>query len=137
MRPYIALIHKATSRNFGVWFPDFPSCVTAGATLDEARDRAAEALGSHIEGLMDEGEALPEPSPLEAVMAERDNRDGVAVLVYALARPAKSVKVNITLPADVLDEVDRYAEAHGLTRSGVLARAARREMAATFAPLRA
>jgi hypothetical protein len=28
-------------------------------------------------------------------------------------RPIKSVRINITLPADVLSEVDRYAEAHG------------------------
>jgi hypothetical protein len=27
-------------------------------------------------------------------------------------RPIKSVWINITLPADVLSEVDRYAEAH-------------------------
>jgi hypothetical protein len=62
-------------------------------------------------------------------MADPDNRDGVAILVRAPDRHIKSVRINITLPADVLSEVDRYAEAHGLTRSGFLARAAKREMA--------
>jgi len=129
MRQYIALIHKDADSEFGVSFPDFPGCITSGATLDEAREMAEEALAFHIEGLEKDDEALPEPSSLEAVMANLENRDGVAILVPAPDRPAKSVRVNITLPADVLSDVDRYAEAHGLTRSGFLARAAKREMA--------
>jgi predicted RNase H-like HicB family nuclease len=129
MRQYIALIHKDADSDFGVSFPDLPGCVTAGATLDEARDMAEEALAFHIEGLEQDGEAIPEPSSLEAVMADPDNRDSVAILVRAPDRPIKSVRINITLPADVLSEVDRYAEAHGLTPSGFLARAAKREMA--------
>jgi hypothetical protein len=62
-------------------------------------------------------------------MADAENRDGVAILVPAPSRPARSIRINITLPADVLGDVDRYAEAHGLTRSGFLARAAKREIA--------
>jgi predicted RNase H-like HicB family nuclease len=44
MRQYIALIHKDADSDFGMSFPDLPGCVTAGATLDEARDMAEEAL---------------------------------------------------------------------------------------------
>ena len=33
-----------------------------------------------------------------------------------------------TLPQDVLEQVDQYADAHGYTRSGFLARAARRAL---------
>lgn len=131
MRQYIALIHKDADSDFGVSFPDFPGCVTAGATLDEAREMAEEALAFHIEGLEQDGEILPAPSSLETVMSDIENRDGVAILVPAPIRPAKSVRVNITLPADVLGDVDRYAEAHGLTRSGFLASAAKRAMAVT------
>ena len=61
MRQYIALIHKDAESDFGVSFPDLPGCVTAGATLDEARDMAAEALALHLEGLSEDGEAIPEP----------------------------------------------------------------------------
>jgi len=129
MRQYIALIHKDVDSDYGVSFPDFPGCATAGATLDEAREMAEEALAFHIEGLEKDGEALPEPSSLETVMADLENREGVAILVPAPNRPARSVRINITLPADVLSDVDRYAEAQGLTRSGFLARAAKREMA--------
>ena len=68
MRQYIALIHKDADSDFGVSFPDLPGCVTAGETLDEARDMAAEALALHLEGLAQDGEPLPEPSSLEAAM---------------------------------------------------------------------
>ncbi|MEQ1652413.1 MAG: type II toxin-antitoxin system HicB family antitoxin [Hyphomicrobium sp.] len=130
MRPFIALIHKDAGSDFGVSFPDLPGCVTAGKTLDEARAFATEALALHLEGLAEDEEVVPEPSGIEAIMAERQNRDAIAFLVEAPKSVSKSVRINITLPADVLDEIDQYAEAQGLSRSGFLARAAKREMAA-------
>jgi len=126
MSQYIALIHKDADSDYGVSFPDFPGVITAAATLDEARAMAEEVLGFHIEGLIEDGVTIPEPSSLETVMADPSNRDGVATLVSAETRPAKSMRVNVTLPADVLAEIDRYAEAHGFTRSGFLAQAAKR-----------
>jgi predicted RNase H-like HicB family nuclease len=90
MRQYIALIHKDADGDFGVSFPDLPGCVTAGSTLDEARDMAAEALAFHLEGLQADGEAVPEPSSLEAVISDPINKDGVAILVAAPAAPVAS-----------------------------------------------
>lgn len=129
MVQYIALIHKEAASDYGVSFPDLPGCVTAGSTLDEARAMAEEALALHLEGLAEDGEPIPEPSSLEAVMTDPVNRDGVAILVMAETK-AKIVRVNITLPDDTLREIDQYAEAHGFTRSGFLAQAAKRAMAA-------
>jgi hypothetical protein len=34
-----------------------------------------------------------------------------------------AMRVNVTLPSDVLEQIDRYVEAHGLSRSGFLAQA--------------
>ncbi|HLI64820.1 MAG TPA: type II toxin-antitoxin system HicB family antitoxin [Caulobacteraceae bacterium] len=128
MQHYIALIHKEPGSDYGVSFPDFPGCISAGANLDEARAMGAEALALHIEGLLEDGQPLPEPSSLEGVMAEAENRDGVAILIAAPVQPAKAIRINITLPEDVLGEIDRFAERHGLTRSGFLARAAQAAM---------
>ena len=99
MRQYIALIHREADRDFGVSFPDFPGCVTAGTTLDEARDTAAEALAFHIEGFEKDGATLPEASSLESVMANPSHHDGVAILVPAPKASARTVRFNITLPA--------------------------------------
>jgi predicted RNase H-like HicB family nuclease len=130
MRQYIALIHKDAESEFGVSFPDLPGCVTSGATLDEARDMAAEALAFHLEGLAEDGEAIPESSTLETVMNDPDNKDGVAILVAAPAQVVKAVRINVTLPEDLLASVDFYASANGYTRSGFLALAARKAMKA-------
>ena len=43
MRQYIALIHKEADSDYGVSFPDLPGVISAGKTLDEARDMGAEA----------------------------------------------------------------------------------------------
>src|SRR5580700_2366227 len=118
MRNYIGLIHKDTDSDFGVSFPDFPGVITAGTTLDDARALAQEALTLHVDGLTEDGEAIPEPSALEEIMSDPDNRSGVAILVSVKTEQAKAVRVNVTLPEDVLEQIDRYADAHGFTRSG-------------------
>jgi predicted RNase H-like HicB family nuclease len=130
MRQYIALIHKDPESDYGVSFPDFPGCITAGVDLDEARANAIEALALHVEGMIEDQEAIPEPSSLETVMSDPENRDGVAVLVQLSAGPVRAVRVNITLPEPELRQIDSYAEAHGLTRSGFLLTAARKAMTA-------
>jgi predicted RNase H-like HicB family nuclease len=83
MRNYIALIHRDEGSDYGVSFPDLPGLISAGSTLDEARQMGAAALALHLEGLAEQGEAAPEPSSLEAIMADPANGDGVAVLVLA------------------------------------------------------
>jgi predicted RNase H-like HicB family nuclease len=129
MTHYIALIHKDVDSDYGVSFPDFPGCISAGSTLDEARDMGAEALAFHIEGMVEDGLTIPDPSDLEAVMSDPDNRDGVAILIKAEVK-TKAVRVNITIPQDALNLIDAYAEAHGYTRSGFLVKAARQAIAA-------
>ncbi|MBB3314030.1 putative RNase H-like HicB family nuclease [Rhizobium sp. BK196] len=128
MRNYIGLIHKDADSDYGVSFPDFPGLITAGINLDDARAMAEEALALHIEGLTEDGEAIPEPSTLEAVMADAENQDGVAILVGVKTEAKRAVRVNITLPEDVLKAIDAFAEAQGLTRSGFLVRAAKHEI---------
>jgi len=128
MPHYIALIHKDADSDYGVSFPDFPGIVTAGRSLDEARAMAEEALAFHIEGMAKDGEPIPEASSLDTVMQDPSVRDGVVTLVSLKPVPKRTVRVNVTLPEDVLAEIDRYAEDHGLTRSGFLSHAAKRAM---------
>lgn len=128
MRAYIALIHKDDGSDYGVSFPDLPGCITAGTTMDEARAFAEEALALHLAGLAEDGEAVPEPSSLDRIMDDRENRDAVAVVVPFANQTPRIVRVNITLPDDVLRDIDAYAEKAGMSRSGFLAYAAKREI---------
>jgi predicted RNase H-like HicB family nuclease len=116
---FIALIHKDADSDYGVSFPDLPGCISAGRTLEEARLMAAEALAFHLDGMAEDGEPIPSPSPLDAIMADPEHRDAVAVLIDADA----------AIPVALIERLDRYAARHGLTRADVLARAAERELA--------
>ncbi|MGP9811540.1 type II toxin-antitoxin system HicB family antitoxin [Rhodopseudomonas sp. NSM] len=127
---YIALIQKDPDSDYGVSFPDLPGAISAGRTLDEARDMAAEALALHLEGMAEDGEAIPEPSTLEQIMQAPQNRDGVAVLIPVTPQAVRSVRINITLPSDLLAQIDEHAEREGFTRSGFLAQAAKKTMTA-------
>lgn len=109
MTAYIALLRKEPTSDFGVEFPDFPGCVTAGKTLEEASRMAAEALEFHIAGMREDREPVPEPATLDAIMADPQNRDAVAFLVEFGTHPAKSVRINVMLPEDLVAAIDRVA----------------------------
>lgn len=124
MASYIALIHKDDDSDYGVSFPDFPGCVTAGASIDDARTMAEEALSFHIDGMLEDNETLPAPSSLSAVMQQRENLKAVAFLVPAISSSQKTVRVNITIREGELQQIDAYADRHKMTRSGFLIQAA-------------
>jgi predicted RNase H-like HicB family nuclease len=133
MAHYIALIRKEPGSDYGVSFPDFPGCVTAGADLSEAAAFAQEALALHIEGMIEEGLEIPAPSALEDVMADPENAGAVAILVPAPAPKPRAVRLSITLDEGLLAEIDRAAARSGFSRSGFLAEGARRLIAAESA----
>src|SRR6185312_1263979 len=82
----------------------------------------------HLGAMAEDAEPIPEPSSLEAVMADRENRDAVAILVKAPPATTKAVRVNMTVPEDELEKIDKFAAEHGYTRSGFLLHAAKRAM---------
>ena len=86
---YIGVIHKDPDSDFGVSFPDFPGCITAGHTLGEAKAMAEEALELCIEEMQKAGEPIPAPSSFDAVLADPDFADGAAFLVVPWA-PARA-----------------------------------------------
>ena len=64
---YVAFIHRDKETGFGISFPDFPGCVSTGDTANEALRRGASALAFHIEGMLQDGEAIPAPRSLQAI----------------------------------------------------------------------
>ncbi len=123
---YIALIHKEPGSAFGISFPDFPGCVSAGDTLQEALASGTEALAVHIEGMIEDGAEIPAPSDIDTVMTDPTNRDGIAVLVAGPPETERAVRINVTLPSGLLRRIDQRAA----NRSRFLAQAAERELAA-------
>lgn len=125
-RYYPAIIEQA-SEGYGVFFPDVPGCTSAGTTVQEAVRNAEEALQAHLDLAAEHSETIPAPSELDTIVPDPDVTEAARVLVRAEV-PGRSVRVNITLPEELLAAVDRYAARSGYTRSGLLAQAVRERM---------
>jgi predicted RNase H-like HicB family nuclease len=120
---YIAYLHKERKSDYGVSFPDFPGCITAGKTLDEASRLAAEALALHIQGMIEDGDTVPEPSKVDDIAADAAKHRAIAFMVR-VDSPDPTVRVNITARESQIERIDRLAEAAGMTRSAYMVRAA-------------
>jgi len=116
---YIAYLHKDAKSDYGVSFPDFPGCVTAGSTLEEARSMAAEALSLHVAGMVEDGEAIPAPSTLDDLHNDPAMKGAVAFLVV-VKEPERTVRINITARESQIHEIDARARTLGLTRSAYM-----------------
>ena len=58
---YLIVIEKG-QRGYGAYVPDLPGCIAAGETEDEVKRLIREAIAFHIEGLIEDGEKVPQPS---------------------------------------------------------------------------
>lgn len=123
MLNYIAVIHKESGSDYGVSFPDFEGCITAGKNLDEAKDMAQEALKLHIDGMLEDKEPLPTPSTLEEVIeSEEYSKTVVAYFIVPIKQTRNEiVRFNATMKADLLEHIDEYIKEAGMSRSGFLA----------------
>lgn len=122
MARYIAVIHKDEGSEYGISFPDFPGCVSAGATSLEAAANGRQALTFHIKGMLEDGEVIPEPTTAEAILVSGEYDDGKLVIVD-VADVDQVVRINITIKKSVLAQVDVAAVALGKSRSEFLAEA--------------
>lgn len=122
---YPVVIHKEKSSDFGVSVPDLPGCFSAGATMEEALTNVVEAIECHLEGMLFDGESIPEAQSVEVHQRDKAYAGGTWALVNVdLSKLAsKARRINITLPERVLALVDEQAKREGESRSGLLARA--------------
>lgn len=136
MKSYIALMHRPEATSYwGVTFPDFPGCTSAGATFEEAFANAREALSGHVAAMRSDREAIPEPSQfdaalLNALFAEEIEGGAMPVFVDLVDVPAPKERINIMIDPGVLRRVDEAARAEGMSRSSWI----EREVAARFVP---
>ena len=124
-RRYPALISKDERSDWNVEFPDFPGCVTAGKTLEQATVFAHEALALHVHGMRADAEAVPDPSDAAALMSGRRAAGRALVLVELTPLKGTARRVNISIDEYLLAEIDTAAAAAGTDRSNFLAAAAR------------
>lgn len=124
---FIAFLHKDRKSDYGVSFPDFPGCITAGRTFEEAHRNAVDALTLHIEGMKEDGDAIPKPSTLDS-LDKHPGRPGAMLFLVDIPLGEKTVRVNITARQSQIDTIDRLAESAGMTRSAYIVRSAMKEI---------
>jgi predicted RNase H-like HicB family nuclease len=65
---YLIVIERADDGGFGAWAPDLPGCVALGDSVEDAERQMREAIAFHLQGLRDQGEPIPAPAAVAAVM---------------------------------------------------------------------
>ncbi|MGH7887154.1 MAG: type II toxin-antitoxin system HicB family antitoxin, partial [Candidatus Binatia bacterium] len=105
------VVHKDPGSDYGVIVPDLPGCFSAGGSLDEAIEQAREAIECHLEGLLMDGQPIPQVHRIEVHQVNPDYADGVwAVVEIDLAKlSSKAKRINISLPERLLTIIDQAA----------------------------
>lgn len=124
---YVICLEKV-SDGYVVSVPDVPGCFSAGDTFAEALANAKEAIAFHIEGILEDGEPIPQPQDIE-VHQQNPEFSGLmfsGVEVDLTHLMGKSEKINVTLPSLLIRRIDELVARHPeyKTRSGFLAQVA-------------
>ena len=76
MRAYAVVVEQAEG-NLSAYVPDLPRCITVGDSLEEIVHNIQEAIDLYLEDLIEEGQAIPEPTTV-AIMASPSELKEVA-----------------------------------------------------------
>ena len=63
-RQYTIILHREEDGAYSVMVPSLPGCFSQGRTFEEAVANAKEAIAVHVEGLLMDGEEVPEEGDL-------------------------------------------------------------------------
>ena len=56
------IVIERGEHNCSAYVPDLPGCVATGGSVEETKDRIREAIRLHLEGMREDGDAIPEPN---------------------------------------------------------------------------
>ncbi|WP_339862671.1 type II toxin-antitoxin system HicB family antitoxin [Thalassospira alkalitolerans] len=125
---YWAIVYQDDQdAGYGAMFPDFPGCVTVGDDMTDLMKMADEALTLHIDGMHEDGDAIPAPTAFEALPdnAEPDATE-VGRIPVTVAVPGKKRRMNLTLDGNLVDQIESKYGKRAV--SGFLENAARRAL---------
>jgi predicted RNase H-like HicB family nuclease len=115
---YPAIFNYA-SDGISIEFPDLPGCLTCADTTEEAIKHAKEAMALHLFGMEQDGEEIPEPTPIENIKLNTNDCIVMIEVYMPLMRDAvqcTSVKKTLTIPL----WLNKLAEEHNVNFSQVL-----------------
>lgn len=126
---YPVYIHKDQDSAYGATVPDLPGLFSAADHLDELPGMIQEAAELLFDGEKDG----PAPaSPIETWQADAEYQGGFWMLVdIDLSKiNSKAIRLNVSLPENLVGKIDSAAAARRMSRSAFLAMAAEHELRA-------
>lgn len=76
-KQYPIVIDKDPDSDYGVTVPDLPGCYTIGDTISDVLTQAVEAIECHLEGLLLDGDPIPEPKDIAFHETNPEYTDGL------------------------------------------------------------
>jgi predicted RNase H-like HicB family nuclease len=125
-------VEENGATSYSVLVPDFPGCVSHGNSEQDALENARAALDLHIQALIEDGQTIAEPSTVDQVKDESEPGAIYALVELPLsevrekALARKSTRINVTVPGQLLNEIDDYCEKSGVARSKLFQQLAER-----------
>ena len=113
---YPAVLERGPKGSLAIWFPDFPGCVAAGRTQEDALAKSEFALARAVDALAEADHPLPQPTAFEQIRLPKASRP-VAYFAVSVEPPNPSERVNIYLPRNLITQADKRAEELGMSRS--------------------
>jgi len=105
---YEIILRKVSPEDGGGYFAyykDFKGVMGDGESADEALEDVKSAFACYLEVAIEKGENIKEPSHL-----------------------MKTKRINITIPAYALEQIDNYAKSHNINRSTFLVESALKQL---------
>jgi len=117
-KSYFVIVEKEKKSCYGVYSPDFKTCGTFGDTFEEAVSNMKKAMELCLENM----DSIPDASPVSVIeqyaMANYPSESVKIITSISVDLPkAKSVRINITMPDDILARLDEALSGRKNARS--------------------
>ena len=78
---FIVVLHTDDGERYGVTVPDLPGCFSGGDTFELALQNVEEAIDTHVETLIDDGQPIPLSLSLKQHQKNTNYKNGVWAVV--------------------------------------------------------
>lgn len=119
---YFVIVEKEKDSCYGVYSPDFKTCGSFGDTFEESVANMKKAMELCLENM----DSIPDASPVsdieEYALANYPAESVKIITTIPVELPkAKSVRINITIPDDILAKLDEALSGRKNARSRFIA----------------
>jgi len=108
-----------TEKHIAIIFPDLEEALSQADTTEQAMQRASDVLRLTLESRMNDGELIPDPTPLNEISIQNGQR--TILVSCSLDKKIKYDKKTLTIPHDL----NIAAEEVGINFSHILQKALR------------